>query len=343
MQTLPILLAGTMAMSLNMAAPLGVQTAPGTDQPDGAHLQRRNIQAQSLRTAVQKHAVQETPVAKSPTTPVIGSLVVTAVAPAPATYRVESGDTVSSIAASYGLSTSSVLALNGLGWNSLIFPGQILQLVETAATPPATITPVTATAATTPMQAEYTISSGDTITAIASRFGVSTQSVLEANGLGWSTIIYPGQSIVIPGQSSVASDITELTEEMAANARTIISVGTSLGVSDYGLIIALAAAMQESSLRNLDYGDLDSLGLFQQRPSTGWGSPAQVTDTEHASRLFFGGPSNPNHGITRGLLDIPGWQSMTVTDAAQAVQVSAYPDAYAKWEASATLWLAQLR
>ena len=107
-------------------------------------------------------------------------------------------------------------------------------------------------------------------------------------------------------------------------------------------MIALAAAAQESTLRNLNYGDRDSLGLFQQRPSTGWGTPAQVTDPTYASRLFFGGPSNPNRGVTRGLLDIPGWQSMTVTRAAQAVQLSAYPTAYAKWETSARAWLAQL-
>jgi hypothetical protein len=107
-------------------------------------------------------------------------------------------------------------------------------------------------------------------------------------------------------------------------------------------VIALAAAMQESGLRNLDYGDRDSLGLFQQRPSTGWGTPAQVTDPVYASKLFFGGPSNPNKGKTRGLLDIKGWQSMTVTQAAQAVQISAYPDAYAKWETSARAWLAEL-
>jgi hypothetical protein len=130
--------------------------------------------------------------------------------------------------------------------------------------------------------------------------------------------------------------------EMRANAAIIVGVGKQLGVSDYALVISLATAMQESTLRNLNWGDRDSLGLFQQRPSTGWGTPAQVTDPVYASRLFFGGASNPNKGITRGLLDIPGWQSMTVTQAAQAVQISAYPDAYAKWEASAWVWLDEL-
>ncbi|MCW5944376.1 MAG: peptidoglycan-binding protein, partial [Cryobacterium sp.] len=144
----------------------------------------------------------------------------------------------------------------------------------------------------------------------------------------------------IPAESG--SGVYILTAEMEANARTIIQVGRSLGVSDYGLIIALAAAAQESTLRNLNYGDLDSVGLFQQRPSTGWGTPAQLTDPVYASRLFFGGPSNPNKGKTRGLLDISGWQNMTVTQAAQAVQISAFPNAYAKWEASARAWLSQL-
>jgi hypothetical protein len=65
-------------------------------------------------------------------------------------------------------------------------------------------------------------------------------------------------------------------------------------------------------------------------------------DPVQASLAFFGGPSNPNAGRTRGLLDIPGWTSMTVTQAAQAVQMSAHPNAYAAWEASARAWLPQL-
>jgi hypothetical protein len=73
----------------------------------------------------------------------------------------------------------------------------------------------------------------------------------------------------------------------------------------------------------------------------GWGTPAQILDPEHAVRAFFGGPENPNED-TRGLLDIPGWKGLTVAQAAQAVQLSAYPDAYAKWEASAVSWLTQL-
>ena len=119
--------------------------------------------------------------------------------------------------------------------------------------------------------------------------------------------------------------------------------GRRRGVPDRGIVVALAAAMQESGLRNLSYGDRDSVGMFQQRPSTGWGSAAQLQNPTYATELFFGGPSNPNAGRTRGLLDIRGWQSMTIAQAAQAVQISAYPNAYAKWETSAWGWLAQYR
>jgi hypothetical protein len=129
---------------------------------------------------------------------------------------------------------------------------------------------------------------------------------------------------------------------MADNASTIIRVGRDLGVSDYGIVVALAAAAQESGLRNLDWGDRDSVGLFQQRPSAGWGTVDELTTPSYAAQLFFGGESNPNAGATRGLLDIPGWEGLSVTEAAQAVQISAYPDRYARWESSARSWLSQL-
>ncbi|HEU4849520.1 MAG TPA: LysM peptidoglycan-binding domain-containing protein [Terrimesophilobacter sp.] len=416
-QTLPIILVSSMAMSLNLTGPIEPAGAKRADKPKDSNSELRK-------------AVRDAMAAQPKDTTVAASAA--AVAAAPTTYRVAAGDTVSGIAARFGLATASVLALNGLGWKSLIFPGQVLRLTSGAA-PPAAAPPASTPPASTGIT-RYTIMKGDTISAIAARFKVSTQSVLSANGLGWSSIIYPGQSVVIPGQpaatkpapapttpdagtididpvvdvtpiaqptpppapasttylirsgdtitsiaakfgvsiqslldangltrssiiyagrtlvipgvssgtAGVGGVVTPLTAEMAENARIILSVGRSLGVSDYALVIALAAAAQESTLRNLDYGDRDSLGLFQQRPSTGWGTPAQVTDPVYASRLFFGGPSNPNKGNTRGLLDIPGWQSMTVTQAAQAVQRSAYPNAYAKWETSARAWLAQL-
>lgn len=115
-----------------------------------------------------------------------------------------------------------------------------------------------------------------------------------------------------------------LTLDQAANAATIAAVGKRLGLPDHAVTVALATALQESKLRNLDYGDRDSLGLFQQRPSQGWGTRAQVQDPVRSSRAFY------TH-----LTHIPGWQALPVTVAAQRVQHSAAPDAYAQWESAA--------
>jgi hypothetical protein len=110
----------------------------------------------------------------------------------------------------------------------------------------------------------------------------------------------------------------DLPAEQVPNAQTIVATGISLDVPKKGQIIALATAMQESRLRNLNYGDRDSLGLFQQRPSQGWGTAEQIRDPTYASEQFY-----------KHLLKVNGWQQMTVTQAAQAVQQSGLPDAYA--------------
>jgi len=110
-----------------------------------------------------------------------------------------------------------------------------------------------------------------------------------------------------------------------ADARVIYAVGAGLGLPARAEIIAIATAMQESSLRNIAYGRADSLGLFQQRPSQGWGTPAQIMDPVTAARSFYD-----------ALARVPGWQTLAVTVAAQAVQRSGFPGAYAKWQPIAT-------
>ena len=268
--------------------------------------------------------------------------------PPPATgtgsYTVQRGDTISSIAKRHGVTTNAVLSANGLGWSSIIYPGQRISIPgggAPAASAPAAPTPPAPAAPAAPSAggATYTIVAGDTISAIAKRHGVSVNAVLAANGLGMSSIIYPGQTITVP---AAAPSVPGLTAEQVANAQLIVRIGRELGVPDRGIAIALGTAMQESSLRNVTWGDRDSLGLFQQRPSYGWGTEAEVQDAARATRAFFGGAGDPNGARTRGLLDIPGWQALTFTQAAQAVQISAYPDAYAKWEAPAASWLAAL-
>jgi hypothetical protein len=115
------------------------------------------------------------------------------------------------------------------------------------------------------------------------------------------------------------------------------------GVGRRGLIVAIATALQESGLENLDYGDRDSLGLFQQRPSQGWRTAQQVRDPRFAALAFFGGPTSPHFSRSTGkaspagLLDVEAWADLPVTVAAQSVQRSAFPDAYAKHEARATV------
>ena len=347
--TMPVLLVGTLALSSFGLAPTQVTQKP--DQRGKANSTNPNSNTPRLTGTITTGST--TSVATTDTATVsIASVVV------PNTYTVRAGDTVSGIAGRYGLSTASVLALNGLGWKSLIFPRQVLKLTKVAA--PASATPPAAPAAPPVTLAEnvapsapaangsYTIQRGDTVTAIARKFGVTIAAVLSANGLSASSIIYAGRTLVIPGASVQPAQVGPVTVvsnsagSVQANAQVIISVGRSLGVPDYGIVIALAAAEQESGLQNLSYGDRDSVGLFQQRPSAGWGTVAQLTTPSYAAALFYGGPHNPNKGKTRGLLDIPGWQSMTVTQAAQAVQISAAPNAYAKWEAPARALLAQL-
>lgn len=114
------------------------------------------------------------------------------------------------------------------------------------------------------------------------------------------------------------------TTEQAANARIIVTIGAERRVPVPGQVIAMAAALQESHLRNLRGGDRDSVGLFQQRPSQGWGTPRQLADPAYQTRKFYD-----------KLLTVHGWQKMRLTDAAQAVQGSAYPGAYAKHASTA--------
>ncbi|MFE0703472.1 hypothetical protein [Streptomyces sp. NPDC058872] len=123
----------------------------------------------------------------------------------------------------------------------------------------------------------------------------------------------------------------EFTTEQASNAATISAVGTTRGLPERAVTIALATALQESGLRNIEHGDRDSLGLFQQRPSQGWGTPEQIMDPLYASRKFY-----------EGLEKVPGYSRLPLTVAAQKVQRSGFPQAYAKHEPDATLLSAAL-
>ena len=120
-----------------------------------------------------------------------------------------------------------------------------------------------------------------------------------------------------------------------SHAADIIAVGKGMGVPERGIIIALMTSLQENALENTPDGDRDSVGLFQQRPSAGWGTAEQVHDPKYAAAAFYGGPKGPNHGNPPGLLDYEGWESKGLGEAAQMVQISAYPYEYSKWENTA--------
>lgn len=131
----------------------------------------------------------------------------------------------------------------------------------------------------------------------------------------------------------------DLGPEELANARTVIGVGKGAGIPEQGQVIALMTAMQESKFVNyLTPVDHDSLGIFQQRPSTGWGTPEQITDVPTSSKSFYG---VADFGTNPGLIQIAGWETMPPGDVCQAVQGSAYPDRYAQWEQFARDLLAQ--
>jgi hypothetical protein len=116
----------------------------------------------------------------------------------------------------------------------------------------------------------------------------------------------------------------ELDVEQAQNAALVVAIGVRRGLPARAATIALATAYQESKLYNLDYGDRDSVGLFQQRPSQGWGTRRQIKDPVYAIGRFYD-----------ALVRIRGYETMRITEAAQRVQHSGFPEAYAAHEPAA--------
>ncbi|KUO17085.1 heavy metal transporter [Streptomyces dysideae] len=133
----------------------------------------------------------------------------------------------------------------------------------------------------------------------------------------------PGCKVVSGGRAGATY---EFTPEQAVNAATIAAVGTGRGLPERAVTIALATALQESGLRNIEHGDRDSLGLFQQRPSQGWGTEQEIMDPAYAADIFY-----------EHLVKVPDYTRLPLTDAAQRVQRSGFPQAYAKHEPDATL------
>ncbi|WP_262014959.1 hypothetical protein [Micromonospora sp. Mcm103] len=136
-----------------------------------------------------------------------------------------------------------------------------------------------------------------------------------------------GDKLIPHGVQGEQSRI-ELNDEQTKNVKAIIAATKKAGMDERAAVVSIATALQESKLENLghlgDRNDHDSQGLFQQRPSSGWGTVEQITDPEYSTTAFL-----------KGLKQVDGWQDMPLTKAAQTVQVSAYPDHYAQWEQQA--------
>jgi len=131
--------------------------------------------------------------------------------------------------------------------------------------------------------------------------------------------------------ATVSGHSAQLDPEQAGNAALITGIAVKRGLPARAATIALATAMQESKLYNLTTGDRDSLGLFQQRPSQGWGTEKQILDPVHATNAFYD-----------ALVRIDGYETMVITEAAQKVQRSGYPEAYAAHEPDARAFASAL-
>lgn len=140
----------------------------------------------------------------------------------------------------------------------------------------------------------------------------------------WVVVQQAGQHLRLPlttRSCTVRADgEVRLDADQMANAATIAAIGIQRKMPERAVVVALATAYQESGLRNLSGGDRDSVGLFQQRPSQGWGTPEQIRDPRYATKRFYA-----------ALKRVRGWEKMRVTEAAQKVQRSAFPEAYEKW------------
>ncbi|MGO3191090.1 MAG: M23 family metallopeptidase [Microbacterium sp.] len=177
---------------------------------------------------------------------------------------------------------------------------------------------------------------------------IANPAMLQAASCAASSLVVVAE---VPDEltaTTTSGETVTLNKTQLTHARTIIQIGADIdGVGRDGILIALMAGLTESRLRmlaNSTYpesasypndgvgADHDSLGIFQMRPQSGWGSVAELMSSTYQAQAFFGGPNGPNYPSPRGLLDIPGWQQLTRGQAAQAVEVSAFPDRYANYE-----------
>ncbi|WP_027661586.1 hypothetical protein [Salinispora fenicalii] len=144
----------------------------------------------------------------------------------------------------------------------------------------------------------------------------------------------PDMDTLIPHGTQGEQSRIDLGDEQTGNVKAIIEATKNADMDERAAVVAIATSLQESKLENLGHlgarNDHDSQGLFQQRPSSGWGTVEQITDPAYSTTAFL-----------EGLKQVEGWQEMPLTEAAQTVQVSAYPFHYAQWETQAAELVAE--
>ncbi|PWD52090.1 hypothetical protein C8046_16995 [Serinibacter arcticus] len=155
--------------------------------------------------------------------------------------------------------------------------------------------------------------------------------VLAVVGTGGLVLLLRSLESTRPLAETCTAGDHRLEPDQTANAALVVGMTVQRGLPARAGTIGIATAMQESRMRPIDYGDRDSLGMFQQRPSQGWGTPEQVQDLVYSTSIFY------DH-----LVEVPGYTEMAVTEAAQAVQRSAFPDAYAQHEELARAFASSL-
>lgn len=154
--------------------------------------------------------------------------------------------------------------------------------------------------------------------------GALVTAALASAGVAFAVIGSGGSTGAPACEVTIGAHRYTLDREQVSNALVITAAASELGMAHHAVTVAIAAGLQESGLHNVDHGDRDSIGIFQQRPSQGWGTPSELLQPGYAARAF----------LSR-LAQIAGWESLPVTVAAQRVQRSATPNAYASWEAEA--------
>jgi hypothetical protein len=210
---------------------------------------------------------------------------------------------------------------------TLAYAGAALALSGVGAATAAAVTsgataPAVTAAVTTAGTAHVTKAAGVSWGEIRDRFAAGTLP-----GARPGTVSLAAQ--LEPGQAQGRQSFMAISAAQRSNATAIVRRALSMHMGLRSAVIAVATAMQESMLQNISYGDQDSLGLFQQRPSCGWGTAAQLANPSYAAGAFL-------TALRKHQQADPGWASQPLWASAQAVQASGFPTAYAKWETQAT-------